>query len=54
MPIKYPSKYKPKYYNQNWSQYHSKKISWDYHEKKNKEHDKYLKRLKNDENINKN
>ncbi len=34
MPIKYPSKYQPKYYNPNWSQYSHKKISWDYHEQK--------------------
>ena len=31
MPIKYPSKYPPKYYNSNWSQWSHEKISWDYH-----------------------
>ena len=37
MPIKYPSKYQPKYYNPNWSKYSNKKNSWDYHEKKKNE-----------------
>lgn len=33
MPIKYPRKYSPRYYNPNWSQYSVDKISWDYHNK---------------------
>ena len=37
MPIKYPSKYQPKYYNPNWSKYSHERISWDYHENKKNE-----------------
>lgn len=46
MPIKYPSKYQPKYYNPNWSQYQHEKISWDYHKKKQNEYAKYASTLK--------
>lgn len=31
MPITYPSKYPPKYYNPNWSTYDQRRITWEYH-----------------------
>ena len=31
MPIKYPSKYAPKYYNPNWGMYDQKRVTWEYH-----------------------
>lgn len=36
MPIKYPSKYSPRYYNPNWGPYDHQRISWDYHNPKPK------------------
>ena len=45
MPIKYPSKYQPKYYNPNWPPYSQEKLSWDYHEKKKNEYKEYSKSL---------
>ena len=35
MPIKYPSKYQPKYYNPNWAPYSQEKVTWDYYKNKN-------------------
>lgn len=34
MPIKYARKYSPRYYNPNWSQYSSKRMAWEKHNKK--------------------
>ena len=34
MPIKYPSKYQPKYYNPNWAPYSQEKVTWDYYKNK--------------------
>lgn len=47
MPIKYPSKYQPKYYNPNWAPYSQEKVTWDYYKNKNNEYKEYCKSLKN-------
>ena len=31
MPIKYPAKYAPKYYNPNWGNYSRGKLTWEHH-----------------------
>ena len=53
MPIKYPQKYQPKYYNPNWGPYDINRITWEYHErirKQNAENAKASSKNKNNNN----
>ena len=53
MPIKYPQKYQPKYYNPNWGPYDINRITWEYHErirKQNAERAKAISKNKNNNN----